>query len=340
MPIDIPSRSAVSLGVVPTHVKFVGGIVPDAQGKLPREPDGQFVMAAEMGRLCAASRVRIDAVQISAFPGTAPDELDELLERLKALDLELQLILMIGGANPTDPADEDAVVGMLVDGLNTAKAHGIATVGSTSVEEWMKEGATRKEGDAFAAAVAQNVRVHLRAAREAGLDDSCIRSWHIEFLRPGQFHTFTDLGRIWEFIRAANAELGAPFFKALVDAAHCGDSGLSIPENESLIAAIGASDELGCFHASAKTTRGCLTSDDGWIGALLAAAARTGKLQQVFVEVFHHQDPALAALRQLDPGHGIDTTDGRGYSELVLDALADTGRRLNALVARGILPAK
>ena len=337
---SIPSRSSVSLGVVPTHVKFVGGIVPDEQGKLPRDPDGQLVMAAEMGRLCAASRVRIDAVQITAFPGTAPDDLNELLELLKALGLEVQLVLMIGGANPMDPADEDAVVGMLVDGLNTAKAHGITTVGSTSIEEWMKEGATRREGTEFAAAVAQIVKVHLRSMREAGLDDSCVRSWHVEFLRPGEFHTFTDLGRVREIIRAANSELGRPFFKALVDAAHCGDSSLSIAENETLIAELAAADELGCFHASAKTTRGCLTTDDGWIGALLSAAAKTGKLEHVFVELFHHEDPALEGLRHLDPGHGVDTTDGRSYTQTVIDGLTDTAHRLNNLVARGILPAR
>ena len=48
MPIDIPSLSSVSLGVVPTHVKFVGGIVPDGDGKLPREAGGELVMVAEM----------------------------------------------------------------------------------------------------------------------------------------------------------------------------------------------------------------------------------------------------------------------------------------------------
>ena len=78
MAIDIPSRSSVSLGVVPTHVKFVGGIVPNEQGKLPRAPDGQLVMVAEMTRLCAASRVRIEVVQISLFPGTDDGDLNEL----------------------------------------------------------------------------------------------------------------------------------------------------------------------------------------------------------------------------------------------------------------------
>ena len=123
----------------------------------------------------------------------------------------------------------------------------------------------------------------------------------------------------------------------MVDAAHCGDSTLSIPENEALIAEIAAADEMGMFHASSKTTRGCLSTDDGWIGALLAAAAKTGKLEYVFVELFHHEDPALEGLRQLDPGHGIDTRDGRTYSEAVIDGVVSVARRLNNLVARGML---
>jgi uncharacterized protein YjhX (UPF0386 family) len=79
-----------------------------------------------------------------------------------------------------------------------------------------------------------------------------------------------------------------------------------------------------------------LSTDDGWIGLLLTAAAKTGQLQHVFVEVFHHEDPALELLRKLDSGHGIDTRDGRSYTEVTADGLADTARRLNNLVARGL----
>jgi hypothetical protein len=165
-----------------------------------------------------------------------------------------------------------------------------------------------------------------------------VESWHIEFLRPGEFKTFTSLERGWAFVSAANKALGKKFFKQLVDAAHCGDSGLSLAENQALVTRIAAAGELGIFHASAKTTRGCLSTDDGWIGALLTTAAQTGELRQVFVELFDHADPALELLRKLDPGHGIDTRDGRSYHEVAADGLADIARRLNNLAARGILP--
>ena len=70
---------------------------------------------------------------------------------------------------------------------------------------------------------------------------------------------------------------------------------------------------------------------------LLAAAAQTGQLTHVLVEVFHHEDAALAPLREAVAGHGIDTTDGRSYDQVVIDGLVDTARRLNNLCHRGIL---
>ena len=117
-----------------------------------------------------------------------------------------------------DPADEEKVAAMLAAGLKVAIKHGITQVASTSIEQWMQPGATPKTGEAFAAAVAQNVRAHLRAYREAGIEGSCIETWHIEFLRNGEFQTFNDLAKCWEFVKAANAELGSKFFKIMVDA--------------------------------------------------------------------------------------------------------------------------
>ena len=254
----------------------------------------------------------------------------------KKLGLEVHFILMVGGADPMVPADEDKVVEMLIGGLNAAKQHGVEHVSSTSVEAWMQPDAKPKLGAEFDAAVAQNVKLHIRAAAEAGVEGSCVKAWHIEFLRGGEFQTFTDIGKIWKFVNSANQAMGRPFFKVMVDAAHCGDSVLSISENEALIEEIANAGALGIFHASAKTTRGCLSTDDGWIGALLAACAKTGCLEMVFVELFHHEDPALEALRNLEPGHGVDTTDGRSYDETVLDGLVDVGRRLNGMKTRKI----
>jgi hypothetical protein len=334
---SISLKTTVELGVVPTHIKFVGGLVPDDDGRLPRGDDGQLLVVSEMAKLTAASPVKIQSAQVTAFPGVDSGDTDDLMTGLRGLGLDVHIIMMVGGADPMNPEDEDKVVEMLVSGIEVAKKYGITQIASTSIEEWMQPGATPKTGADFEAAIAQDVKVHCRAAREADVANSCVKNWHIEFLRGGEFQTFTDIQKCWEFVKAANADLGTKFFKIMVDAAHCGDSDLSIPENEALIAQIAEADEMGMFHASAKTTRGCLSTDDGWIGALLAAAAKTGKLEYVFVELFHHEDPALEGLRNLDPGHGLDTTDGRTYSEAVIDGVEWVARRLNNLVLRGIL---
>jgi hypothetical protein len=329
-------KPKVQLGVVTTHFKFVGGIAPNEHGKFPRDADGALRVLTEMKKLCEISPVAMSIVQIPFFASADAAEVTEMIAGLRKLGLEVHFIIMVGGANPMEPRDEDAVVSQLVSSLKAAIHHGIRHVSSTSIEEWMSADETRN-GAAFEAAVAQNVKLHLRVYEEAGIDGSCVENWHIEFLRPGEFKTFTNVGRGWDFVKAANVALGKKFFKLLVDAAHCGDSGLTIAENQDLIARIGEAKELGIFHASAKTTRGCLSTDDGWIGALLTAAAKTGELRHVFVEVFDHTDPALELVRKLDPGHGIDTRDGRSYAQVTADGLGEIARRLNNLAVRGIL---
>lgn len=326
----------VRFGIVPTHLRFVGALVPDATGKLPRGEDGVLKAFAGVEVLRSVARVQFDSIQIPVFPGTDPEDFSELVNLLKGLGLEMYFVIMVGGANPLDPADEDAVVAQLVPAVRSAIAHGVRHVSSTSVEEWMN---AAEIGD-FEGAVAQTVKLHQRVYQEAGLEGSCVEDWHIEFLRPGEFRMFTSVEKGWAFVSAVNQALGKPFFKLLVDAAHCGDSGLTIAENQALIARIGAAGELGIFHASAKTTRGCLSTDDGWIGALLRAMAETGELRHVFVEVFDHEDPGLELLRNLEPGHGVDTRDGRSYTEVVADALETVAHRLNNLDARGIFKSK
>ena len=333
----IKKRHDIKLGVVPTHLKFVGGLVPDEGGNLPRNSEGQLLTVANLGKLQLQSSVPIECVQIPYFAGANAADVKEMVEGFRSLGVEVFFILMVGGADPMNPADEDQVAELLVGGLKAAIEHGITEVASTSVEEWMKEGSTRKDGADFEAAVAQNVKVHTRAAREAGLADSCVKAWHIEFLRGIEFQTFTDIGRAWKFVKAANDAWGSNLFRVMVDAAHCGDSDLSVDENVQFIGEIADADSLGIFHASAKTTRGCLSTDDGWIAMLLEACARTGKLSTAFVEVFHHEDAALEGLRTADPRHGIDTRDGRDYDDVVVDGLLDVTRRLNNLKTRGIL---
>lgn len=332
----IENTSGVKLGILGTHLGFLEALVPDETGRLPRTSEGEFVLVAGARELLALSPVKVDLIQISAFGTTLPEETDALIRALRALGLEPQLVMMVGGVNPMNPDDEDEAVAQLLVNLKAALRNKVTHVNSTSVETWM-EGSPPADEEEFQARVAQNIKLHLRAYEEAGLANSCIESWNIEFLRPGEFQTFTSLAKLRLVLDGLNAKLGKPFFKALIDAAHCGDSGLSIPENEAIISEMGETDQIGPFHCSVPTTRGCLSSDDGWVGALLTANAKTGKLPSAFVELFRHDDPALAPLRALEPGHGIDTTLGRTYTEVMVDGLIDTVRRLNNLKNRGFL---
>ena len=43
---EITLKAQVELGVIPTHIKFVGGLVPDENGKLPRGGDGRLLSVA------------------------------------------------------------------------------------------------------------------------------------------------------------------------------------------------------------------------------------------------------------------------------------------------------
>lgn len=332
----ITNHSGIELGILGTHLGFLDALVPDEEGHLPRDESGELVVFAGARDICELSPVKVNSIQISAFGTTIPEDTDELITKLKGLGLEPQLVMMVGGVNPYDPADEDAALAQLQVNIGAAIRNGIKQINSTSIEEWMS-GEDSKSEEEFNARVSQNIKLHARAYRESGLADSCVENWNIEFLRPGEFANFTSLAKFIPIIEGLRKEIGNSFFRALIDAAHCGDSNTTIQENEALIKQLADNDQLGPYHCSVPTTRGCLTSDDGWVPILLAASARTGKLESAFVEIFRHDDPALEPLRTLDPGHGVDTTGGQTYTQLMVDGLIETARRLNNYKARGVL---
>lgn len=332
----ITNHTNVQLGILGTHLGFLNALVPDDAGRLPRDASGELVVFTGARDICETAPVKVDAIQISAFGTTVPEDTDELISKLREIGLAPQLVMMVGGVNPYDPSDEDAALAQLQVNINAAIRNNVKQINSTSIEEWMS-GETAKSEEEFQARVAQNIKLHARAYHESDLSNSGIENWNIEFLRPGEFQNFTSLAKLIPIIDGLRAETGDSFFRSLVDAAHCGDSGTTLEENITLIQQLADNDQLGPYHCSVPTTRGCLSSDDGWVPALLAASAQTGKLQSAFVEIFRHDDPALEPLRKLDPGHGINTSDGRSYTQLMVDGLIETTRRLNNLKARGHL---
>ena len=151
-------KPTIELGVVPTHLRFAGGLVPDEKGRLPRGADEELVVVAGMRELVEQSPVRIGRVQVSLFPGTRPEDLDTIVPGLKALGLEVDFVLMVGGVNPMEPKDEDAVLAQLLPLLQSSVRHGASHVASTSIEAWMR---------AFQWMNALPTLTHLSAARHA-----------------------------------------------------------------------------------------------------------------------------------------------------------------------------
>ena len=114
---SITQKADVDLGVVPTHIKFVGGLVPDEAGKLPRDESGELTLIKEVEHLLATSPVAISSVQVPFFPGLNQSDCDELFAALKEAGVKPLLIMMVGGGDPMNPADEDSVCPVIVEGL-------------------------------------------------------------------------------------------------------------------------------------------------------------------------------------------------------------------------------
>lgn len=330
------NKTNIEIGFVVTHSKFEGSLIPLPDGSLPQNSDGSLVLVDAVKRVLVLSPVKIDAVQVSLFGGTNPEDWSRIVAELADLNLGMHPVVMLGELDPMNPADEDAAARQLLNVVNFAKKENLSQLSSTSLERWMQPLSSRRNGDDFDAALAQLVKLHTRVFEEGNLENSSISHWDIEFLRPGEFATFSDLGRLWSFVKNANLSVSHHFFRCLIDTAHCGDSALSLREQQILIEEIAQEGGLGMMHASSPTTRGCLSADKGWIAPLLKAGYDSGKLEQVFVEIFHHEDPALEPLRQLVPGHGVDTTNGRGYSQIVANGLTQITHMLNSFQAKAL----
>ncbi|MEI7928654.1 MAG: hypothetical protein WCH40_08890, partial [Verrucomicrobiales bacterium] len=100
MPEKILLKSPVHLGIVPTHLRFVGALLPDETGRFPRNPAGEMLVVTGVRELVETSPVAFDCVQVSIFPGTDPGDIGALVGGLKGLGLEVDFVLMVGGVNP------------------------------------------------------------------------------------------------------------------------------------------------------------------------------------------------------------------------------------------------
>ena len=188
MAIQIKNKSKVEIGVVPTHLMFVGALAPDESGKLPRTNSGDLKIVSGMRLLCRTSPVKLNNVQVTLFPGTDSKDLDDMFKGLRALKLQVHLIMMVGGANPLNPKDEDAVVRCSTPVSRWPRNIKVKHVSSTSFEEWLS--GKKLKGKAFDNAVKQVINLHARCYKESALEKSSVVAWHLEFLRGVEFQNF------------------------------------------------------------------------------------------------------------------------------------------------------
>ena len=130
---EFPLKANIEFGVVPTHIKFVGGLVPDDNGCLPRGDDGRLLSVAELAHLKKVSSVDITAAQVPLFPGVVEKDTQDLFGGIRELGIKPHMIMMVAGGNPMNPADEDVVCEMLVAGLKAAQELNVEHVASLSL---------------------------------------------------------------------------------------------------------------------------------------------------------------------------------------------------------------
>ena len=66
----IETKTNIKLGVVPTHIQFVDGLVPDDAGNMPRDESGQIKVVSGMKRLVDLANAKMNCVQVSLFPAS------------------------------------------------------------------------------------------------------------------------------------------------------------------------------------------------------------------------------------------------------------------------------
>ena len=73
----IENKSGIDLGILGTHLGFLDALVPDEEGNLPRNSDGELVVFAGSRDICELSPVKVDVIQISSFGSTKSEDMDE-----------------------------------------------------------------------------------------------------------------------------------------------------------------------------------------------------------------------------------------------------------------------
>ena len=88
---------------------------------MPRHPDGRLKLLAALDALNQDSPLELSVIPTFVFSGTREDDVREMLVGIKEMGLIPEVIIMVNGANPMLPGEEDQFVEIATGILNIAK---------------------------------------------------------------------------------------------------------------------------------------------------------------------------------------------------------------------------
>lgn len=329
----VRNKSKVKFGVVMVHRGF------DAH-KLT--PSGKFDYVFALDWLIDHSPVKISTVQVPLFPdhlckgkglGTTKKLFRELRKRVKNVVAVLMLT-----TNPLDPANKAVAIETLRNGLIQAGKLGVRTCSATSFEAWLNgtvNGLKPLKGKKLTQAIDLLVDIHVQAIKDALADGCKVRYLDMEYLRPGEFTTFTNMNIALRVIHRINEKLQMGFCRLLDDTAHAEDSGLPLGAQDRVRNNAGFYDEHGTCHASEPTTRGAIGVSSSAVVDGIRSMAMHGELRDLLVEIFDCAGEETAPMRKYIKGYGRKTYGN--INEAMVEALILVQKTINGLVKEGVL---
>lgn len=337
--------SFVQTGLVTTHLGFLT-MTGDPYGC------GRPHVVTGMERLTKLRPMPDGVIQFPVFPnmtdGSNNKAVDELVTGLKGMCKEIVPIIMFDADPHGDDGQQEQYVTTLTAGLSWAGKHGCRRACATLYEKWMSGNPRVSDSNRLKDMDNRLGKLVGAAYKKAKAAGAIPDELHAEGLRPGwrngvvcegEFSTYTSLDRWVLGAHAINTEIGGdkPFVLVLPDAAHIGDSRMSVAEIRNWLKRM-VSDKLGGIaHASAPTTRGCLHTAKAWLKGFLELLAKEGLLHTVLTEVFYWDDALLEALRAPHIGFGKNTFNGRTPNQVVIDGMNLVDELLTEFVFQNLL---